>query len=443
MMLCLTEQIVFRIMKSMIKNLNIFACVALMCLMVETGYTSVPPIHFPDPHHSSLNMSILILEISGINVVDSSEIAVLTPDDIVAGAIVLDGEPSWGMAAWADDLSTDEIDGFQAGDTMVFLFWDPISREEIQAEIDTIMDNKGPYFAGDGYLVIRLNVEPPELEWTDVPREIIENAGAFITFTVKGISHTYLDDLTISYTSDNLPPEVNFIDNGDGSGTFSWQTTVSDSGSYQALFILTNGAIEIRAVVQIRVVAPSPPEWIVPPQNIEGEERGLIEFEIEGTDINNDMITIQYWSPDIPASARLFHFPDGTARFRWQTTIYDAGDYTAQFTLSDGIYDVITTITISISESVVTDSLYALDNPEPNPFYGTATVRYSIPVNADYRLRAFDLSGRLVKLLGEGYEQGEYSASINSYDLPCGLYLFMLEVGTIRRYSSGVALRNP
>jgi len=165
----------------------------------------------------------------------------------------------------------------------------------------------------------------------------------------------------------------------------------------------------------------------------------MIEFEIEGTDINNDNLSIFYQSLDIPSVATFLDYQNGTGRFRWQTTIYDAGDYTAQFTLSDGIYDVITTITISIVEGVVIDSLYALANPEPNPFYGTATVHYSIPVNANYRLRAFDLSGRLVKLLSEGYEQGEYSARISSYDLPCGLYLFMLEVGAIRRYSSGVA----
>ncbi|MCF7809807.1 hypothetical protein K9N50_02325 [bacterium] len=428
----------------MIKFLKIFTIIALFSLSVVSSYALGQLKHFPNPHRSSVNMSILMQEISGIDVADSSEIAVLTPDGIVAGATVLiidDRHPPWGMAAWTDDKTTDELDGFETGDTIRFLFWDPISQREIPAIITNLVNGVEPYFIGDGLLVVKLNVEPPELEWTEIPEEVIVNAGELITFTVRGESHLYLDELTLSYSSDNLPPQATFTDSGDGSGVFNWQTAVTDSGSYQALFILFNGTLEIHATVQIRVVAPSSPEWIVPPQDTEGEERGRIHFRIEGTDINDDNLTIEYWSPNIPFPATFTDSGDGIGVFNWQTTIFDAGIYTAEFTLSDGIYNLITTIEITITEGIITGDPYELSSPVPNPFNSSASVHYKMPVDKEHRLIAFDSSGRKIRLISEGYKQGEYNVQFNSDDFSSGLYIFMLEVGLKKQYSSGIALK--
>ena len=311
--------------------------------------------HFPEPHRSSVNMSILVMKITGIEIVDGSELAVKTPSGIIAGAVELTvDDTTWGIAAWADDETTPENDGFHTGDTISFIFWDPYRAVEIPAEITRIIRGGSPTFIGNGLLIVELHVDAPE-------------------------------------------------------------------------------------------IPPKPPEWIDVPEDIEGEEGSLIEFEIRGKDPNHDSLTISYSSDNLPSNARFTDHGDGTGTFRWQTTYLDAGSYTAQFTLSDDSLEVIDSVGINIHEAPAPSGDFVLEGPFPNPFpdlnSGEAQLRYVVPDNKGFTVEVFDILGRRVRILAKGAGQGEYITILTGEEFCLGMYIFMLEAGAIRRFTKGVVLR--
>ena len=78
----------------------------------------------------------------------------------------------------------------------------------------------------------------------------------------------------------------------------------------------------------------------------------------------------------------------------------------------------------------------------PNPFSGSATVRYYIPEATVYTLRLVDMLGREVKLLSRGYgEKGLRTAALNGTGLSAGTYLLRLE--TPERFVTQVVVLVP
>lgn len=115
--------------------------------------------HWPVPPPADVDMTLLIRDITGIDVVVNAEIACFTPRGEVRGLVVIDDKllPAGGSLK-GDDASTVEIDGFESGDTITFLYWDPITGEESAVVIDSIGAGEVK-FAGNGMLVIYLQVE--------------------------------------------------------------------------------------------------------------------------------------------------------------------------------------------------------------------------------------------------------------------------------------------
>ena len=79
---------------------------------------------------------------------------------------------------------------------------------------------------------------------------------------------------------------------------------------------------------------------------------------------------------------------------------------------------------------------YKLYQNVPNPFNPTTTIHYEIPAGlAAIRLQIFDVSGRLVRRLVDGYVgPGRKSASWSGLDtsgrpVASGLYFYRLEAG--------------
>ena len=72
----------------------------------------------------------------------------------------------------------------------------------------------------------------------------------------------------------------------------------------------------------------------------------------------------------------------------------------------------------------------------PNPFNPTTTIKYELPTQAHVRMRIFDLSGRLVRVLvsGDSVEAGSYETVWNGKDdagrpVPSGTYFYRLTAG--------------
>jgi hypothetical protein len=78
-----------------------------------------------------------------------------------------------------------------------------------------------------------------------------------------------------------------------------------------------------------------------------------------------------------------------------------------------------------------TPSGFVLEECYPNPFNPTTVVRYQLSVASRVDLRVFDLLGREVAVLVNGWqESGFHTASFNAAGLPSGMYLCRLTTGT-------------
>jgi len=73
---------------------------------------------------------------------------------------------------------------------------------------------------------------------------------------------------------------------------------------------------------------------------------------------------------------------------------------------------------------------FALHGAFPNPFNPTTAIRYQLPADSHVDLRVYDISGRLVATLVDGWrEAGVHEAILDAQDLPSGIYLARLIAG--------------
>lgn len=79
-------------------------------------------------------------------------------------------------------------------------------------------------------------------------------------------------------------------------------------------------------------------------------------------------------------------------------------------------------------ESYWVSSADLLGNPGSNPCWSSSSIGYSVPVSGSARLELFDISGRIVDVLADGFHQaGEYETGFSG--LTTGVYLFRYTTG--------------
>lgn len=113
--------------------------------------------HFNEPLNTGSNMSVLIMQIDGIDVVVGAELACFTPTNCLAGVWLLEGPAPWGGPVWGDDDETEEIDGFQHGEPLRFVYWDPARDWELDVTPHLLEPGELRY-ATDDFIVIGLTV---------------------------------------------------------------------------------------------------------------------------------------------------------------------------------------------------------------------------------------------------------------------------------------------
>ena len=73
---------------------------------------------------------------------------------------------------------------------------------------------------------------------------------------------------------------------------------------------------------------------------------------------------------------------------------------------------------------------YSLLQNYPNPFNPTTTIQYSIPNDEFVKLTIYDITGRVVKELVNGYKTaGKYNIEFNANSYSSGTYYYKLEAG--------------
>jgi hypothetical protein len=73
---------------------------------------------------------------------------------------------------------------------------------------------------------------------------------------------------------------------------------------------------------------------------------------------------------------------------------------------------------------------FTLSQNYPNPLNPTTTISYDLPEAQEISLQVFDVTGRLVETLYNGYkEAGHWDVTWNAGNQTSGIYIYRLKVG--------------
>jgi len=69
-----------------------------------------------------------------------------------------------------------------------------------------------------------------------------------------------------------------------------------------------------------------------------------------------------------------------------------------------------------------------LEQNYPNPFNPATTISYTLPIAGNVTLKVFDITGKEVRMLDNGYKAaGKYSVTFNASDLASGMYIYRIQ----------------
>ncbi len=185
------------------------------------------------------------------------------------------------------------------------------------------------------------------------PRGVSE--GNTLAFTVSATDA----DLEIpALTAVGLPLNANFVDNGDGTGAFSFTPALDQSGIFPVTFIATDAALDADSeIVIITVTETNQPPVLaaIGSQNV--TEGQLLTFGISATD--GDGTTPDFTTSALPAGASFVDNLNGTGTFTWTPTFADAGVYNITFRAIDAV------VTSDVDSEVVTITVVEAGNQTP------------------------------------------------------------------------------
>lgn len=85
---------------------------------------------------------------------------------------------------------------------------------------------------------------------------------------------------------------------------------------------------------------------------------------------------------------------------------------------------------------------YSLDQSYPNPFNPTTTIKYSVPSGGIVNLTVYDILGREVAVLVNGYiTAGKYSVDFNGSNFASGVYFYQLKAGSFVKTMKMILLK--
>lgn len=147
---------------------------------------------------------------------------------------------------------------------------------------------------------------------------------------------------SLTYSAEGLPAGAAF---NSSTGSFTWTPGYDQSGSYQATFRVSDGALSDSKSVSITVnnVNRAPVIEAIGDKTV--DEGQLLTFAIAATDPDGDSLTIS--ATGLPAGASF----DPTSKiFSWTPGYNQAGSYQVSFKLSDGTLEAASSATINVND---------------------------------------------------------------------------------------------
>jgi len=161
------------------------------------------------------------------------------------------------------------------------------------------------------------------------------------------------DGTTPTLSATNLPNGASFTDNGNATGTFSWQPTYDDGGTYPGITIVAADAEAPATTGQtsfaITVIDVDRVPTFEPVSNVTATELDTVEFNVSATDPDGAAVTLAATS--LPEGATFTDNGDGTGTFFWPTTYESAtgSPYVVGFTADDGSGQGIASCVITVN----------------------------------------------------------------------------------------------
>lgn len=116
-----------------------------------------------------------------------------------------------------------------------------------------------------------------------------------------------------------------------------------------------------------------------------------------------------------------------------QAAVYNAGITIVTNDPTKKLYYLTAKLTVTaptgIDDNLMPTGLVLHQN-YPNPFNPETVVKFGLPENSDVTVNLYDITGRLVRSLMQGfYTAGYHSLSVNASDLAGGVYILRLQTG--------------
>ncbi len=223
------------------------------------------------------------------------------------------------------------------------------------------------FYATDGALPADIDSEVVSITVTNVNQLPIlatispqgpVNEGAVLNF---GVSSTDADGVDPVLTTSTLPANASFVDNNDGTGSFSFSPDFTQAGTFNITFYATDGALPAdidSEVVSITVtdVNQAPVLATISPQGpvVEGN---TLNFGVTATD--GDAVTPILTTSTLPTNATFVDNNDGTGSFSFSPNLTQAGVYNITFYATDGA------VPSSIDSEVVSITVTDAGNQTP------------------------------------------------------------------------------
>ena len=244
------------------------------------------------------------------------------------------------------------------------------------------------------------------------PQYVDENTT--LSFTLN-VSDANGDSLT--YFAFNLPTDATF-DNS--SGLFTWTPTYEQAGIYFVEFNVTDGTLSDFEIVTITVDDVNAPPFIdfIPQQYV--DENTTLSFMLNAFDVDGDTLT--YSVSDLPNGAS---FDDVVGFFIWTPTYEQAGTYSVEFNVTDGLLIDYETVNITVYD---VNRAPVLDLIGSKSVYENTTLSFTLNASdADGDLLTYsavdlpesatlDGSNGLFTWIPTHQQVGEYSVEFNVTD---------------------------
>ncbi len=249
-------------------------------------------------------------------------------DLIISSPSELDGEPF--------GLNFGEQDTLREGESAAFaVSFIPTSPGDFQDAITVLSNDRNEprvvvSLSGTGF---NPNHAPV---WVNPPQVVEGSEVSHLEFTLTA-SDPDGDALSMQMTGDvELRDRAQFVDNEDGTGTFSWTPSYLDAGEYNPHFIVSDGDSTAEIVVRIVISdVNAPPEFVDFPNEFSVDEGSEITFDISATDIDRDQfqMTFEFIGGNPEVMPELENLGDGVSNFIWTPDFDDAGEYLIRFHL--------------------------------------------------------------------------------------------------------------